>query len=599
MKRFIIFIYLTLLVCATALQAQVNFTVKPPSRVYEGQRFPVTFRLTNADGSDLKVSQINGCSLLYGPSVSQSQSYQVVNGKASSTSATEYTYYYKADKAGTFTIPAASIIADGKHLSTKAVTFTVHSIQDANTPASQRPVDVDDVDTQAAGRRVNSDDVFVRIILSKSSAYEQEAIGCTIKLYTKYSISSFLPTRQPAFDGFLIQEVDVQPSLNQMETYNGQNYMTAVLKKCIIFPQKSGKLTINSGNYDISVVQYDNVNMGMFQVRQPKEAKIKVNSNSASINILPLPQPQPDGFTGAVGTFNIDSRLVGNSFRTNDPATLIYTISGTGNIKYVKEPVIDFPTEFEQYTPKSDIDAEVQGNDVTGKMTVEYTFVPQSVGDFTIGSNKFVYFNPQTKQYVTLNTPSYPIKVAKGVSAPVTTDQKDVENKNSDIRHIYLGDKNPMKQHHLVVFESWYWILYIGLLIVAGAVLAINRRNARLNADVTGRRTAKASKVARRRLKAAEGFMKSGDSDKFYEEMLRAIWGYLSDKLSMPVSQLSRDNISATLASKGYSEENANAIVTVLDDCEMARYTPDSSSHMDSVYERGVNAINKLESNKK
>lgn len=599
MKRFIIFIYLTLLVCATALQAQVNFTVKPPSRVYEGQRFPVTFRLTNADGSDLKVSQINGCSLLYGPSVSQSQSYQVVNGKASSTSATEYTYYYKADKAGTFTIPAASIVADGKHLSTKAVTFTVHSIQDANTPASQRPVDVDDVDTQAAGRRVNSDDVFVRIILSKSSAYEQEAIGCTIKLYTKYSISSFLPTRQPAFDGFLIQEVDVQPSLNQMETYNGQNYMTAVLKKCIIFPQKSGKLTINSGNYDISVVQYDNVNMGMFQVRQPKEAKIKVNSNSASINILPLPQPQPNGFTGAVGTFNIDSRLIGNSFRTNDPATLIYTISGTGNIKYVKEPVIDFPTEFEQYTPKNDIDAEVQGNDVTGRMTVEYTFVPQSVGDFTIGSNKFVYFNPQTKQYVTLNTPSYLIKVAKGVSAPVTTDQKDVENKNSDIRHIYLGDKNPMKQHHLVVFESWYWILYIGLLIVAGAVLAINRRNARLNADVTGRRTAKASKVARRRLKAAEGFMKSGDSDKFYEEMLRAIWGYLSDKLSMPVSQLSRDNISATLSSKGYSEENANAIVAVLDDCEMARYTPDSSSHMDSVYERGVNAINKLESNKK
>ncbi len=599
MKRFIIFIYLTLLVCATALQAQVNFTVKPPSRVYEGQRFPVTFRLTNADGSDLKVSQINGCSLLYGPSVSQSQSYQVVNGKASSTSATEYTYYYKADKAGTFTIPAASIIADGKHLSTKAVTFTVHSIQDANTPASQRPVDFDDVDTQAAGRRVNSDDVFVRIILSKSSAYEQEAIGCTIKLYTKYSISSFLPTRQPAFDGFLIQEVDVQPSLNQMETYNGQNYMTAVLKKCIIFPQKSGKLTINSGNYDISVVQYDNVNMGMFQVRQPKEAKIKVNSNSASINILPLPQPQPNGFTGAVGTFNIDSRLIGNSFRTNDPATLIYTISGTGNIKYVKEPVIDFPTEFEQYTPKNDIDAEVQGNDVTGRMTVEYTFVPQSVGDFTIGSNKFVYFNPQTKQYVTLNTPSYLIKVAKGVSAPVTTDQKDVENKNSDIRHIYLGDKNPMKQHHLVVFESWYWILYIGLLIVAGAVLAINRRNARLNADVTVRRTAKASKVARRRLKAAEGFMKSGDSDKFYEEMLRAIWGYLSDKLSMPVSQLSRDNISATLASKGYSEENANAIVAVLDDCEMARYTPDSSSHMDSVYERGVNAINKLESNKK
>mgnify|MGYP005942883329 CR=1 FL=1 len=599
MKRFILSILLIALTAAVSLHAQVSFTVKPPSRVYEGQRFPVTFRLTNAEGSDLKVSQINGCTLLYGPSVSTSQSYQVVNGRASSTSATEYTYYYKADKAGSFTIPAASVLADGKRYTTKAVSFTIHDIADANTPASQRPVDVDDVDTQAAGRRVNSDDVFVRIILSKSSAYEQEAIGCTIKLYTKYSISSFMPTKQPSFDGFLIQEVDLQPALNQTETYNGQNYMTAVLKKCIIFPQKSGKLTINSGNYDISVVQYENVNMGMFQVRQPREAKIKVNSNSASIDITPLPQPQPEGFTGAVGKFEIDSRLVGNSFRTNDPATLIYTISGTGNIKYVKEPVIDFPTEFEQYTPKSDIQASVQGNDVTGSMTVEYTFVPQSVGDFTIGSDKFVYFNPQTRQYVTLTTPSYPVKVAKGVSAPVTTDQKEVENKNSDIRHIYLGEKNPVKEHRLVVLQSWYWVLYLLLIAVTVILIFANRRKARLNADVLGQKTAKASKVARRRLKSAEGFMKSGDSEKFYEEMLRALWGYLSDKLAMPVSQLSRDNISATLASKGYSEESAGAIVSVLDDCEMARYTPDSSSRMDEVFERGVNAINQIESNRK
>lgn len=599
MKRFILSILLIALTAAVSLHAQVSFTVKPPSRVYEGQRFPVTFRLTNAEGSDLKVSQINGCTLLYGPSVSTSQSYQVVNGRASSTSATEYTYYYKADKAGSFTIPAASVLADGKRYTTKAVSFTIHDITDANTPASQRPVDVDDVDTQAAGRRVNSDDVFVRIILSKSSAYEQEAIGCTIKLYTKYSISSFMPTKQPSFDGFLIQEVDLQPALNQTETYNGQNYMTAVLKKCIIFPQKSGKLTINSGNYDISVVQYENVNMGMFQVRQPREAKIKVNSNSASIDITPLPQPQPEGFTGAVGKFEIDSRLVGNSFRTNDPATLIYTISGTGNIKYVKEPVIDFPTEFEQYTPKSDIQASVQANDVTGSMTVEYTFVPQSVGDFTIGSDKFVYFNPQTRQYVTLTTPSYPVKVAKGVSAPVTTDQKEVENKNSDIRHIYLGEKNPVKEHRMVVLQSWYWVLYLLLIAVTVILIFANRRKARLNADVLGQKTAKASKVARRRLKSAEGFMKSGDSEKFYEEMLRALWGYLSDKLAMPVSQLSRDNISATLASKGYSEESAGAIVSVLDDCEMARYTPDSSSRMDEVFERGVNAINQIESNRK
>lgn len=595
MRRFTILIAMMLMVAMSAICADVTFTVKPPSRVYEGDKFPVTFKLTNAEGSDLKVTQINGCTLLFGPSTSQSQSYQVTNGRASSTSAIEYTYYYRADKAGNFSIPAASILADGKRLTTKAISFTVHERADRDKPASQRPVDVDDVDTQAAGRKVNADDVFVRIILSKSTAYEQEAIGCTIKLYTKYSISSFLPTKQPSFDGFLIQELDVQPSLNEIETFKGQNYMTAVLKRCIIFPQKSGKLTINSGNYDISVVQYENVNMGMFQVRQPRETKIQVSSNTGSIDIKPLPQPQPDGFTGAVGKFEVDSRLVGSSFRTNDAATLIYTISGTGNIKYLKEPVIDFPSEFEQYTPKSDVTTLVRGNDVSGTMTIEYTFVPQSVGEFTIGNNEFVYFDPSSKEYVTLHTPSYPIKVVKGASAPVSTEQKDVENKNSDIRHIYLGDKNPQFNHTLVILTPVYWLSLTLLLLITIAIILLNRRKARMNADVAGRKHAKASKVAKKRLKIAESYMKSGNSEKFYEEMLKAIWGYLSDKLSMPVSQLSRQNIVDKLEKKGYPENVTKDLVQVLDECEMARYTPESSSQVDRVYQNGVEAINNIE----
>lgn len=597
MKRFhILFIYIALIAIVANAAGNVNFTVKTPGRIYEGDKFPITFRLTNADGSDLKVSAIDGCTLLFGPSTSQSQSYSVVNGRAESSSAIEYTYYYRADKAGQFTIPAASVLADGKRLSTKPAQFTVHPRAERDTPASQRPVAVDDVDTQTAGRKVNADDVFVRIILSRNSAYEQEAIGCTIKLYTKYSISSFMPTRQPSFDGFLIQELDVQPALNEIETYRGQDYMTAILKRCIIFPQKSGKLTINSGNYDISVVQYDNVNMGMFQVRQPRETKIKVSSNTGSIDILPLPSPKPEGFNGAVGQFTVDSRLVGNSFRTNDPATLIYTISGTGNIKYLKEPQIDFPTEFEQYTPKSDIKTSVSGYEVSGTMTVEYTFVPQSVGNFTIGSDKFVYFDPAKRDYVTLNTPTYPIKVAKGLSSPAPTeDQKAIENKNSDIRHIYLGDKHPSMDHTLVVTTLMYWMLYLGLFIITIAIIVTNRARARRNADVSGMRTAKASKVASRRLKTAGKYLSAGDNDKFYEEMLRALWGYLSDKLTIPLSQLNRQNIVERLSEKGYSAEATSSIVNVLDECEMARYTPDSSSRMDSVYDEGVKAINNLE----
>lgn len=594
---FILFLFLAL-ASFGARGADVTFTVKTPGRVYEGDRFPVTFRLTNANGSDLRVAPIDGCSLLYWPSTSTSQSYSVTNGRAVSSSSIEYTYYYRADKAGRFTIPAASIVADGKRYTTKATEFSIQPRADRDKPASQRPVAVDDPDTQAAGRRVNADDVFVRIILSKSSAYEQEAIGCTIKLYTKYSISSFLPTRQPSFDGFLIQELDVQPALNEVENYRGQDYMTAILKRCIIFPQKSGRLTINSGNYDISVIQYDNVNMGMFQVRQPRESKIKVSSNTGSIDILPLPSPRPDGFNGAVGRFTIDSRLVGNTFRTNDPATLIYTIKGTGNIKYLKEPQIDFPSEFEQYTPKSDIQTSVNGNEVSGTMEIEYTFVPQSVGDFTIGADKFVYFDPSSRSYQTLTTRSYPIKVGKGVSAPVSaSDQKEIENKNSDIRHIYLGDKEQSFDHTPVVTRPYYWILYAIVIATTASFIFINRKNARRNADIVGRRTAKASKVARRRLKAAEKYLRASDAEHFYEEMLKALWGYLSDKLNIPVSQLSRDNIAAALESKGYPAEAVESVVSILDDCEMARYTPDSSSRMDEAFTRGEAAINNLERN--
>nr|MDE6556770.1 BatD family protein [Duncaniella sp.] len=499
-------------------------------------------------------------------------------------------------KEGTFTIPAATILADGKRLSTQPQKLTVYAAPDRQQPASNRPVQYDDASTQTAERKVKSDDVFVRIILSKNSAYEQEAIGCTIKLYTKYSISSFLPTKQPAFDGFLIQELDVQPSLNEVETYNGQEYRTAVLKKCIIFPQKSGKLTINSGNYDLSVVQYDNVNMGMFQVRQPVETKIKVVSNSGSIDIKPLPSPRPEGFTGAVGRFSVDTRLVGSNFRTNDPATLIYTISGTGNIKYVKEPVIDFPSEFEQYTPKTDIQTSVSGNEVSGTITIDYTFVPQSVGNFNIGGDKFVYFNPSSGEYVTLSTPSYPVKVSKGLSAPAATaDQKEIENKNSDIRFIYLHPKHSLKDTRPVMDRAYYWWLYVAVLGIAAGYSIINRRKARLEANVEVRRVAKAGKVARRRLKEAKSWLDKGDSDKFYAELLRAFQGYLADKLALPVSNLSRENIAGTIINKGGSEQLASAVNAVLEDCELARYTPESSSKMDAVYEQSINLIDQIE----
>jgi len=593
-----IFFSLLCLAISTSTAIAQQFTVQAPQRVYKGEKFYVTYRLTNAQGSGLKVPQINGCTLLHN-STSTRQSYQVSgNGHTSSQSSTDYTYYYRADQKGEYTIGAASIQANGKTLRTRpqSLKITDSPAPGSNTqqPASNRPVSIDDIQTQSADRGVSSKDVFVRIVLSKPTAYEQEAIECTIKLYTKFGISQFFPTKQPSFDGFLIEDINFQSSLNQREIYNGQPYAVALLKKCIIYPQKSGKLTINSGNYDINVVQYDNTNLGFITMSTPRERKIQVSSNTASIDIKPLPTPKPEGFTGAVGQFNISSRLVGNKFRTNDAATLIYTISGTGNIKYVKEPEIDFPSEFEVYTPKSTYDTKVVGANVSGTMTTEYTFVPQNVGKFTIGSDKFVYFDPAKNDYVTLTTPSYPITVAQGTES---AGKKDVEIKNKDIYHIVTGEKHPSMTHVNVVSRLWYWLLYILLTAALIATAKIYGRSIARAADIRGRRLAKANKVARQRLKLAYSFIQSRNNDKFYEELLRAMWGYLSDKLGIPVSQLSRDNIHAELTQYGADDNLCNQVIRLLDECEMARYTPVSSQEqLEKIYSEATESINSMES---
>jgi hypothetical protein len=593
---------LLMVAVAMAAMAETSFTVIPPRTVIAGNKFNVTFRLKDGEGSGLKAPEIKGCTLIYGPATSTMQNYQWINGQASSSTTVDYSFTYQASNPGTYTIGEAKINVGGKTYTTRPATFTVLPPDKAQQGGgqSQPSASVGDISTQTSDRTVNANDVLVRIILNKTRAYEQEAILCTIKLYTKYSISSFMATTQPSFDGFLIDEVPLNPTLNEVEHYNGQNYMTAILKQCIIFPQKSGKLTINSGKYDVTVVQYERMG-GFWGGTRPVERQLKTTSNSASIMIDALPQPQPDGFTGAVGTFSIDSRLNGQVFKTNEAASLVYTIKGTGNVKYVKEPVIDFPTEFEQYQPQVDINSHVNGSNVTGTMTIDYTFVPQSVGSFTIGADKFVYFNPQTRQYVTLDIPSYDIKVGQGVAAPASSASKQsVSSKNSDILHIKLGDLGVKKSHTYIYNSWWYWLVYLLLIAGFAGVLWYFSKQAKLNADVKGRRLARAGKVARRRLKSVHKVMLAGDSDKFYAELLGAIWGYLGDKLSIPASQLTRDNIAGQLENFGAPQQLIDRFIAIIDDCEMARYSPArSNEQIEQLYNEASSAMNEMESIRK
>ena len=592
-----LFFFLTITTSLTVLGA--SFSVNAPRQVIQGNKFNITYVLENASGSGFKAPDVKGCKFLYGPSVSQSMSSYNINGKVSQSSSESYTMTYKAEAAGTYSVGAATIIVDGKHLTTKPFQIQVlppdKSAQANNQQHQSQSVQVYDIDTQTSDKSVNKNDVFVRIILSKSQAYEQEGLSCTIKLYTKYNIQQFMPTLQPSFNGFISQELPITSSINRIENYNGENYMVADLKQCILFPQQSGKLTITSGNYDLTVIQYETVRSLFGMIRRPVEKQIKVKSNSASINILPLPEPRPADFCGAVGNFTASASLVNNNLKTNESGAVRLVIKGTGNVKNIKTPTVTFPTQFDVYDPQVDVKANPSGNSLTGSMTIDYAFVPQYVGKFNIEPITFSVFNLATKKYEQIKVGGYAVNVAKGLG----TSGREV-SQNNDILFVKKGDLSLMSGNYIIVNSVWYLIAYLLPLVAFVLVLFFYRKLIKQRANVALMKTKKANKVANRRLKTARSLMAKNKRDEFYEELLRAIWGYLSDKLTIPVSELNRDNIKSELEKYGADNASTESVIATLDQCEFARYSSmNDDSDMATVYNEACELINKIENVKK
>lgn len=603
MLRKLIFTLAVLAISVVANAADVSFSVDYPRQVVQGNKFQISFSLRNAEGNGFKAPEVGGCKLLYGPSKSSSYSSQWVNGVSSSSSSEEYTMVYRADQAGKYTVGAATVSVGGKQYSTKPFTIEIlppdRSAQQGNNRGSQS-VQIDNANTQTAGKQVSSKDLFVRIILSKSNVYEQEAVVCTIKLYTKYQISQFIANIQPSYNGFLIEELPVSPNLNEIEHVNGENYMVAELKKCILFPQQSGKLTITSGTYDVTVVQYEQFRTPFGIMRQPVEKQLQVKSNTSSVNILPLPEPKPASFNGAVGNFTVSTEIKPQVLKTFEAATYSYIIRGSGNIKYLKSPTIGFPSQFDVYDPQNNINAKPSGNTVSGTVTIDYTFIPQFVGKYEIPGTEFTYFNPATRKYETLTTQKYDLTVAKGSGAASQAPKGGIEQKNRDILHIKTGDLHLKQEHSYAVEGFGYWLWYIVPLLLLAAVLFYYRKALKARSDMQLMRTKRANKVAQKRLRAAKQWMLAGDKNKFYAEVLTALWGYLSDKIQIPVSELNKENISAELTNYGATDEVIAAVIEVLNNCEFAQYAPElSGNDMESIYSAAADAMDKLENTKR
>ncbi len=525
---------------ALAASAQdATFELLKPRNVVEGRNFNITYRLVNAEGNAPEAPELAGCTLLYGPAVSTMASTQIVNGRLSSSSSVDYTFTYRADQAGHVEIPAAAIRTDNGTLRSQGASFEIlPADRDGSSNSIDRPA-------QQSVQNVDADDLLVRVFFSKNTVYEQEPVVATIKVYTKFDISAFIPTVQPAFEGFLTEELEVSPEVS-IENYNGQNYHCAVLKRLLLYPQRSGRLSVNSGSYDVTIVQHEILNMGFFRTSRPVERQITTTSNAASLNVRPLPQPAPEGFAGAVGQFSAATSLDPEVMRTNEASVYSYTITGTGNIKFLSPTQMSFPASVESYTPRTEVDTRLiaGGANMSGTYRTDFTIVPTEVGNFVIEGKPLVFFNPSDGKYHTVEVPDMPIRVLRGTGAAAAPAPTEI--------------------------------------------------------DVAGRRLAKAGRVAQRRLKQARSAMDAKDSDSFYASLASAMWGYISDKLGIAPSQLTRENVAGKLESYGVSSEGTKDILDVLDSCEMARFTPmGSSEEMADIYARAAAAVAAVENVKK
>ena len=582
--------------------ASVSFRVEAPSQVIEGNKFSITYVLENSPEypQNIEIKEIPNCRFLFGPAIMQSSSDITTNGKRRHSSSVRYTYTYRAEKQGSVKISAANAIVGGKTLSTRPVSLEILPPDRSATNASgnrTQSVQVYDIDTQTADKPIGHNDVFVRIVLSKPSAYVQEGVLCSIKLYSKYQISKFLTNVQPSYNGFMAQEVPVQLQ-GKFENVNGENYYSYVVKQSVLFPQQSGQLKISSGSYELTVVQFETINTAFGRMRSPVEKTIKLQSNSASLDVRELPTPRPADFTGAVGNFKVSCVLPENQVRTNEASSVKIVVSGSGNLKGLTMPKFNFPSQFDMYDPQTVVSANPSGSTLTGKVEAEYTFVPQSVGTFKIEGTSFSYFNPASEKYEHVNIEGFNLNVAKGTASNAVRYNHEPMR---DILPIYTGEMH-LSKDVAYILGGWHNVLfYVVLSVVFLFVAFLYRRTLKLRANEMLMKRKGANKIAIKRLKRAKRFLQKGLSDQFYEEMLTALWGYFSDKLSIPVSELNRDNISKELTNYGMYEADIDRIIRILDECEFARYAQSAATagiSMDKVFAEAVEAIGTVENTK-
>ena len=584
-------IYILLLFTSVSVQAvQTRFTMSAPNAVEMGKQFRLSFTL-NERGSNLKLPPgiENNFDVLMGPSTSQSMSMTTINGQTTQEVTYGFTYILRPKQEGTYELRSASIEVGGKIFESNTIKIQV--VKSQSKPAQPQAGAGGGTATeqqQGAPQNVElgSDNLFVRVEMSKQNVFKGEQLVATVKLYVNPNIpiAGFDEVNLPTFEGFYTQDVEIPQQVNfTREVYDNKIYQVGILKKTILFPQQTGRITVEPFSMALLVQQ---------QVKQRsffddffnsfRTVKATISSKPVSVNVKDIPK-SPADFMGGVGNFNITSNISSEDVTTNDAVTLKVTISGSGNIRLINTPKLQLPSDFEIYDPKTTDNVSATNSGVSGTKTIEYLFQPRFEGEYTIPAIQFTYFNPGTGAYETKSTSAYQLRVKKGSgdqSATVvgSVRKEDVQLLGQDIRYIQQGDAELELKGYTFFGTPMFYFLYGGSTFAFLLLFFIYRKKARENANIALMRNKKANKVARKRLRAAATFMKQNNNEAFYESILKAFEGYLSDKLGIPIADLNRESSVAGLQKKNVEQTVIDDFVSVVDQCEYARYAPASGS---------------------
>ena len=611
MKR-LLHILILVAISVSAFADEVSLRVSAPSTVEVGGKFRVQFTVNTQNVSHFSAPDFKGFEVIYGPATSSQSSFQMINGRTSQSSSIIYTYVLLAGNSGTFTIGSASVQVDGKTVKSKPVQVRVLSGGAGGAGGSSNGGGnygggQSSSAPSASSSNISAKDLFMTATASRTSVHEQEAILLTYKIYTLVDLTQ-LDGKLPTLDGFQIQEIPLPRTKEfSIEQYNGRNYRTVTWSQYLLFPQKSGKLTIPSITYE-GVVITRNRNLDPIEAffngqSGYSEVKRKITTPTLTINVSPLPN-KPEGFSGAVGKFSVSSSISTKEVDANEAVTLKISVQGSGNMKLISTPEVQFPKDFETYDAKVNDNFQLTRSGLSGSKDFEYLFVPRHPGTYEIPASEFIYFDTESRSYKTIKTEAYTLKVNKGKGGAgqsvsnYSGQQQDVQQLNQDIRFIKKGDVD-LHQPGDTFFGTWKcWAAYILPFLLFVIAMVLGRKQMKANANVAHLRGKKANKVALKRMKTAKKLLDAHDTGKFYDEVLRALWGYVGDKFNMSQESLNKENIEQSLTSRQVPDEQIQQFMKVLNDCEFARYAPgDVNENMENVYNSAISAISKMEDN--